>query len=261
MSTINYSKPVPTEKSIADLIKNMEKRWGLTLVSFLQPDTQNHVVKVQVRISELFGEAGRQGLRQSRPFIDFYDRQQFHCTHFTLTRSDPAGPVQAGTFVKTAVQLHDLFNIINRITSQIHPINVKLAHLKVSDDGHIVLLGECVDQDSVHDRRTLLTSLNQNLKGSFNITERSWDADESKFHVFHCSLGFVKRHPIDGLDAFAQRVGEIEFDPILLTCNEVTLVHHRYRSLAFPQQGSFTFPFGLELNLDPVEFSKSIALE
>jgi hypothetical protein len=56
-------------------------------------------------------------------------------------------------------------------------------------------------------------------------------------------------------------VGEIEFDPILLTCNEVTLVHHRYRSLAFPQQGSLTFPLGVELNLVPVEFSKAIALE
>ena len=187
MSNENPFASFFSEVTLSAIVKNMEKRWGLTLISVLPPDAQARVEQLQQEISKIWGSYGEDSIRRGRLYVEFYQPQQFHCTHLTLIRSDPSGPIRANTFVKKSHNLFELFEIIHRITSQIpQPIKIELDHMKVSRDGHIMILGKCKDECSARYRMALLESLNQALPESFILSRRSWDTDTSKYHKLHC---------------------------------------------------------------------------
>ena len=200
-------------------------------------------------------------LRQGRFYIEFYEPQHLHCTHLTLTRSDPSGPIRAKGFVKENHTLFELFRIIQGVTSTIGPFKAQLDRLtmKYGEFG-IVLLGECVGEDSKSYRRTLIELLNEPLSKAFHVSFRSWDADPSKFTQLHSALGYVKRPAPNGYDALIEQIKHIEFEPVLFTLESITLVHHRYRSLALPQQGSVTFPLGKTITMTEDEFIQNLNL-
>jgi hypothetical protein len=257
----NSSTTNETEALLAAVVKNLEKRWGLTLASFLPLGAHGRILQLQREISRLIVADSAPSLRQGRFYIEFYEPQHFHCTHLTLTRSDPSGPVRVKGFVKESHTLFELFRMIKEVTSRIGPLKAQLNRLtmKYGEFG-IVLLGECVGKDSISYRRTLIELLNEALPKAFNISPRSWDADPSKFPQLHSALGYVKRPVPNGYDALIDQIKHIEFDPILFTLESITLVHHRHRSLAVPQQGSVTFPLGKTLEMAEDEFIQNLNL-
>jgi len=248
-------------ETLLGIVKNLEKRWGLTLVSFLPSDAQERLVQLQYEISKLWNGQSDDTMREARPYIIFYEPWQFHCTHLTLTRSTPKGPIQRKTLVREGHHLSELFGQIHEVTSRIHPINVKLDRMRISHDRlGIVLLGECSDDVSTKYRERLLAELNESLVESFDISRRNWDADPAQFRKFHCTLGYLKRPVPQTHHVFVEEIQSIRFSPINFTLESVSLVHHRYRSLAYPQEGEVDFPLGQKLNMTASEFVDNINL-
>ncbi len=224
-------------------IKDMEKRWGLSLVSFLPLEAQQEVKSLKNKISNFPGVAKP----PSDPNIEFYGLSHLHCTHLTLKRSNGWWPLKTQDFVKSGHDLFELFEIVNNITSQVSFIKVGLDTLQMSPDGlGIVLVGMCSDDASAKSRKVLLENLNNVLPKAFKLSVRSWDIDPLKYHALHCRIGFLKR-PIDNYHIFAENVHAMEFTPISFLIKEVAIVHHQYRSLLYPHQGEFLFPLGLDL--------------
>ena len=117
----------------------------------------------------------------------------------------------------------------------------------MSHDGlGIILIGTCSDDVSIKNRKVLLENLNETLPNAFNLSMRKWNTDSSRHHALHCQIGFLKR-PIENYRIFVKRVHAMEFTPISFTIKEVTVVHHRYRSLMPPHQGEFSFQIGSDL--------------
>jgi len=254
-----FEKPDP--ETLLEIVKNLEKRWGVTLVSFLPSDAQERIVQLQYEISKLWNGQIDDAMREARPYVKFYEPRQFHCTHLTLTRSTPKGPIQREAFVREGHHLSELFGKIHRVTSQIHPINVELDHMRISHDRlGIILLGECSDDISAKYRERLLVELNESLIESFDISLRSWDSDPSQFHKFHCALGYLKRPVPQTYQVFVEEIKSIKFPPITFTLESVSLVHHRYRSLAYPQEGEVDFPLGQKINMTANKFVDSMNL-
>ena len=262
MSNTDPFAPDASGATLSAIVKNLERRWGVTLVSFL-PETQEqvHAVQLQREISKLWNGQAEDSMRQGRLYIEFYEPHHFHCTHFTLTRSDPSGPVKADSFTKEDHRQFELFEIIHGATSQTQPIEVAFDRLSIAHDRlGIVLFGECVGEDAARYRRTLLENLNSALPASFNLSPRPWDKDHSEFHKLHCSLGYLKRPVPQGYSAFVDEIKRIEFAPLSFTLEDVALVHHRYRTLAPPQEGGITFPLGKEVDLTEDEFVRKLNL-
>jgi hypothetical protein len=261
MTSIDPFAPDALDTTVAALVKNMERRWGLTLVSFVPPEAQERLLDVQRHIAGLGGAEAQAGLRAGRPYLEFRQPAQFHTTQFTLTRSDPAGPIRAAAFVKPGASLYQLFSIINDISGRTAPFQVRLDRLEVAYDGlGLVLLGEAADAGSRQTRQALLRALNQSLPRHFNISHRRWDADPSAFHKLHCTLGYLKRRPPQGYSAFVHGVEHGAFDALTFSVNDVTLVHHTSRSLAIPSQGAVTFPLGETIPMSEDEFSAALNL-
>ena len=143
--------------TLAEIVKNLEKRWGLTLVSFLPPDAQKHLKQLQLHLSKLICGPNRNDIDQARICIKLYEPEQFHCTHFTFRRSDPIGAVKAKIFVKKNQDLFELFEIVGRLTSQLQPIEIKLDHLLLVDNGlGIIQVGSCRNEISLSPAQRLL---------------------------------------------------------------------------------------------------------
>ena len=229
-------------------IKDLEKRWGLTLVSFLPHGARERVKSLQEAMSAFscfFPPP-------ADPEVEFYAPEYLHCTHLTLTRSNAWGPVRGKDFVRPSHQLFELFDVIHQNSSRMKPLGVTLNHLRMSEDGvSIVLTGICSDDGSTDDRRMLLGSLNVELKTRFDVAMRPWDIDESKFHKLHCRIAFLKR-PLATRPAFRESLEKLagELRPISCTFETITLVHHRYRTLEPPHEGKFEFPLGRDLRAE-----------
>lgn len=249
------------ETTLSAIVKNMERRWGLTLVSFLPPEARERLLQLQGRISRPWDGKAEDRLSQGRFYLELYQPRQLHCTHLTLTRSDPGGPVKAETFVKEGRHLFQLFETIHELTSQSRPFQVRLDCLRIAPGGlGIVLLGECIDDESPGYRQFLLSELNRTLPGRFNVSMRDWDTDPSEFHRLHCTLGYIKRPLPQGYGPFAERIEGIELSPLSFTLKDVTLIHHKQRTLAFPQEGSVDFPLGKRVDLSEDEFIRQLNL-
>jgi hypothetical protein len=252
--------PFANGKALQTIVKNLEKRWGLSLVSFLPPDAQRMVVQIQNEITRRL-HASSSFAEPTQPHIEFYHPSHLHSTHLTLTRSDPSGPVNAASFVKEGHELFELFQSIQNITSQTCPIKVVFNSLAITYDGlGMLLLGECANEDASESRKALLQALNRVLPESFNLSRRSWDTDLSKYHALGCRVGFLKRPPPQGYGVFVDSIENLKFIPIVTVLESITLVHHRYRTLEFPQEGSLDFPFGQRLKIEEEEFARRLNL-
>lgn len=104
-------------------------------------------------------------------YFEFHLFSNLYCTHLTLTRSDPCGPVKTSKFVKPNQKLFELFNIISDATSKIQKIEVTIDRLVLSsrDGVGLILLGQCINQDSINQRSSLLKELNLALPEYFNL--------------------------------------------------------------------------------------------
>jgi len=163
--------------------------------------------------------------------------------------------------VKAGHNLFELFEIVHDATSRIQPIKVELDTLEITYDGlGILLLGKCADERAGRHRESLLQTLNQTLSDAFNLSMRSWDNDPSKYREMGCRFGFLKRPLPQGYDAFVNEIQSIEFVPLAFVIEGITLVHHRHRSLAFPQEGSFHFPFGRNVETSEGDFVNGLNL-
>jgi len=249
-------------KAFVNIIKYMEKRWGLTLVSFVPSTTHDNIIQLQKEISHRWNKCSDTSNTLRNFYFEFYHPSHFHSTHLTLTRSDPCGPVKAFDFIKPNQRLFELFTIISEATSQIQKIEVKLDKLVLSSrDGiGLILLGQCSNEDSTRQRALLLKELNSALPRCFNLSMRDLDKERSQFHEVHTCIGFQKHQLPQEYDDFVKKINSIKFDPISFTLEEVTLVHHKFRTLVFPQEGLFTFPLGKEINIDESEFIQKINL-
>jgi hypothetical protein len=219
-------------------VKDLERRWGLTLVSFVPRGSAAPLLRVQQLVQEMLER--HLGVRPAEPLLEFYDVEQLHSTQLTLTRSSARGPVRQADFVKSGVDPQQLCDILARETEGLGTITVRLDRLTLSDNG-FQLVGRCADEDSAERRCRLLERLNGQLSGRFNLGRRAWDTDPARYRFVHLRLAFVKR-PCRDYESLVAEVARSAIDPITLTFADVTLVHHRYRSLRAPHAGTLRFP-------------------
>jgi hypothetical protein len=230
--------PPRSEFSAPAAVKDLERRWGLTLASFVPSGSTAPLLVLQQRVQKMLDR--HLAVRPADPPVEFYDVEQLHCTQLTLTRSSAWGPVRLADFVKPGIDPQRLCDILARETEGLGTITVRLDRLVLSDNG-FDLFGGCADEDSVGRRFKLLERLNTQLPCHFNLSRRAWDTDPAQHGVVHMRLGFVKRPCID-YEPVAAEVARSSIDPITLSFADVTLVHHRYRSLRAPHAGSLRFP-------------------
>lgn len=219
--------------------KDLERRWGLTLVSFVPAGAAEPVLEVQRLVRRML-DRHTSGQRPDEPIIEFYAPEQLHSTHLTLTRSSAWGPVRVVEFVKPGVDPGTLCEILSHETAGLGPITVRLERLEVVDNG-FVLRGVCADGASTERRVGLLSRLNERLPAHFNLDRRAWDTDPGRYASVHMRVGFLKR-ACDGFEALVAEVASAAIEPITITFPVVTLLHHRYRSLRPPHAGSLHFP-------------------
>lgn len=237
-----------SEKHGCLFVKDLEKRWGLTLVSFLPRAVQKRIQSLQGAISTF----PYLSCPPAEPEVQFYAPEHLHCTHLTLMRSNAWRPVRDREFVRSSHQLSELFDVIHHNSSKMKPLSATLDNLVMSKDGvSIVLTGACSDAESRKDRTTLLRNLNNELESRFHLSTRPWDRDESKFHTLHCRIGFLKRQ-LEVYPAFLGALQELagQLDPISFSFEVVVLVHHRRRSLEPPHEGEFEFPLGRDIRAE-----------
>lgn len=221
------------EFSALAVARDLERRWGLTLVSFVPSGSVAPFLRLQQLVRPLVEGA-------DEPLAEFYDAEQLHCTHLTLTRSSAWGPVRLADFVKPGVDPRRLFDILARETRELGTITITLDRLDLSDNGFQVR-GRCADEDSLGRRFRLLERLNAQLPRYFELSRRAWDTDPARHGLVHIRLGFMKR-PCDDYDSLVAAVAALPFEPITLGFADVTLVHHRYRTLRPPHAGALRFP-------------------
>jgi hypothetical protein len=250
-----------SRETLENVVKNLEKRWGLTVVSFLPKNIQCRVEDIQREIGQFWNMTGRD-FRQSRQYISFYDAEQLHCSHLTLVRSDPSGPIREKTFVRKGHGLNEMLEVLCELTSSLGPIKAALHQIVVAHDGlGIILLGECQNTESATRRRTLISGLNRVLQKAFCVSPRNWDLHPSKYSKLHCAVGYLKRSVGPCYDEFANYMTRISFSPIEFELDKVALVHHRYRSLARPQEGEISLVLGEKCSLTAVDFVRELKLE
>jgi hypothetical protein len=230
--------PPHSEFSALAAVKDLERRWGLTLVSFVPSGSAAPLLRLQQLVQKMLDH--HLVVRPDEPLVEFYDVEQLHCTQLTLTRSNAWGPVRLADFVKPGIDPQQLCNILARETEGLGNITVRLDRLVLSDNG-FQMVGGCADEDSVGRRFRLLERLNTQLPCYFNLSRRAWDTDAAQHGVTHVRLGFVKRR-CSGYESLVAEVARLSIDPITLSFADVTLVHHRYRSLLAPHAGSLRFP-------------------
>ncbi|GAA4671736.1 hypothetical protein Prum_074710 [Phytohabitans rumicis] len=228
--------------------RDLERRWGLTLVSFARSGSAAPLLRLQRLVQKVLDRHLVVG--SDEPLVEFYDIEQLHCTHLTLTRSSAWGPVRLADFVKPGIETQRLCDILARETEGLGTITVRLDRLDLSDNG-FQLLGSCADDDSTGRRSGLLDRLNTRLPRYFNLGRRAWDTDPARHGFVHMRLGFMKR-PCRDYDSLVDDVARLFVDPITLTFADVTLVHHRYRSLRAPHAGSLRFPLNGRVRSDRV---------
>jgi|ERR1035441_5069869 hypothetical protein len=243
-------------------VKDLEKRWGLTVVSFLPHSVHGLVRSLQDRLLLLVYPNGEHIERRGEPAIELYSGTQLHCTHLTLARSNGWGPVREADLVKPGRDLFALYQAILEVASYTSPMEVELTRLKVSaQDNSILLLGQCTGE-SIGAREGLLSGLNSSLPDSFYLSRRNWDTDAARYKQVHCRLGFIKR-PLLNAEEFSKAVDALDLAPLTCTLDHIVLVHHRYRSLLTPHDGIVNFRLGASTPkpLTRDEFARALCLQ
>src|SRR3954468_17275332 len=126
-------RPPHSQFSALAAVKDLERRWGLTLVSFVPTGSAAPLVRLQQQVRAMLDR--HLVVPPDEPVMEFYDVEQLHCTHLTLTRSSAWGPVRVADFVKSGIDPQDLSTIVARETEGLGNITVRLDRLVLSDDG------------------------------------------------------------------------------------------------------------------------------
>lgn len=245
------------------IIKNLENRWGLTLVSFLAPKAQKEIEAIQSKLFDCCNvvcpvprdERGGHSLK-------LYDLSNLHCTHLTLKRSNPCSPIKKKDFLKPGAELFELYDILNEVISELSSFEGVLDNFKIMQNGiELILFGQCSKNVDIENRCVLLSKLMEHLPIHFNLDPRKYEQDSSQFHKLHCSIGYVKRPQLINSKKFTKIVESLKFPPIAIKMEEIHLVHYRYRSLSYPQEGIVTFEIGRKSLLNKDEFAKKINIQ
>src|SRR4051812_40981482 len=125
--------PPHSDFSAPTAVKDLERRWGLTLVSFVPGRSAAPLLRVQQLVRKMLDRPPVVG--PDEPLVEFYDVEQLHCTQLTLTRSSARGPVRLAEFVKPGVDPQRLCDILARATGGLGAITVRLDRLVLSDNG------------------------------------------------------------------------------------------------------------------------------
>ena len=249
--------PVSTS---AELVKNLERRWGLSIVTFLPGSIYEKYAATRREIPGLWGAEEASADREGRAYIEFPDPEQLHCTHLTLRRSDPEGPIESGAFIKHRHSLRDVFEAIAGVARRSKPFEVTFDRLRIGHNGlGIIALGQCADATSVEVRTRLIRELIERLEELCHLSTREWDEDASRYRAVHSAWGVLKRPPPNGYESFTKWLEGMRID-VRCTFEEISLVHHRHRSLLFPQQGCVTFPLGGEPAVAAEDFPEALNL-
>jgi len=217
----------------------LERRWGLTLVSFLALKAQEPLFRLQQDIAKtVVGKEDNQ-LLTSREYVEFHDIEHIHGTHFVLTESQPNGPVRVSDTIR-GDPLQMLLQI-EKAAADVGPIEVEATRLEIFNV-FILLCGECVDVNK--NRQKLLTELNRTLMGTFGVKPRPFENDPGKFGEMHFTLGVIKRSPPKGYSDLKERLNEIPIEKTRFTLDRMSLVHHRHNSLKPPHEGIINFTLG-----------------
>ncbi len=245
------------EAVLGAIVKNLELRWGLSLVSFAPEEAHDSLVDLQRRLGELGSGRSTGDLRCGRPWISLHGRDHFHCTHMTLRRSDPAGPIQEADFVREGHRLSDLLDQIHQVTRAHEPIEVQFDRARIGSDGlGLVLFGRTRGQASLDSRHAVMKRIGD-LGTLIDIQGRSYDRDDPG--KVHLALGFLKRMPQVGALRFTEVVEALDVR-LRFTLRTLSLVHHRQRSLKPPQQGEVRFLFGDSTTPDLRSMAEALGL-
>lgn len=227
-------------------VRDFERRWGLTLVSFLPSDEAPKVKSLQATISRVLD--GLPQSQQAEPTIEYYDTDHLHCTHMTLRRSSAWGPVREVDLVREDASFSDFFHLLRDTSLALEPITIVLDKLDVNASGlGLLLIGRTDDQTPAGARERLLSRLNADLPRILNLSIRPGDDNPANFHEVHCRLGFFKR-PIQNHVSFVEQLREATFRPMRVQLESIALVHHRNRMLRPPHQGCVELPLGMPLS-------------
>ena len=253
--------PFTSGEACPILIKQLERRWGVSLVSMLPPDAQSFCVDLQRRIAGALEDGGDRESGPSCTYVDFYEGGQLHTTHRTFVRSRASGPIRSSEFVRPGHGLESLHSILGSVVAELVPFRVAFTGLRMSPDGvGVILIGGCVGEASERDRRTLLGKLNARLPNHFKDTPRDWDTDPSKYHSIHTAIGYLKRPTPEGYERTTERMLACWGKPFEFTLLTMMVVHHRYRSLIPPHEGHATFLIGEHGAMDGATFVKNLNL-
>ena len=217
--------------------KNLEVRWGLSVVSFAPDSMTAPIVDLQRRLLAPTSSTRR----DIRPWVSLHGPSHFHCTHATLRRSNPEGPVRLIDLAPGRSRLCDLLAAISEAARECEKIDVCFDRVCVGSDGlGLVLLGRTANNSSTIGRRAIMKSI-ADQRGVFSIEGRGYDREDPS--NVHMAVGFIKQQPPGGLEKLASSLDEQSLD-LRVTFDNCTIVHHRRRSLEPPQEGSLCFEFG-----------------
>jgi len=247
-----------TGEALSVLVKQFERRWGLTIASFLPAAAQQLCARLQETIAR---RLDAEGDCLFNPYVEFYSPAYLHCTHLTLRRSDPRGPVKLRDFLRPGHDLGEVCACLCKAARRVPPFEVELGSLHVGYDRlALVLWGECADRASIAARRCLLEILNDGLSECCVLGRRAWDSKASKFHQLHACLGYLKRPLSAGYAATVESILGCRFEPMRFELTDFSILHHRRRSLAAPQEGRFDFRLGGEVTANARELAAGLRL-
>lgn len=250
-----------TEIEFSTIVKNLEPRWGLTTATFLPIAAQEQIKKLQIKLFNEFDNCDTPPKHNGSEYFYFYEKENLHCTHFTLTRSDPCSPVQKTNLLKNGSEIGDLHRTLSKITETVQPFDGTLNKFILNKTGNeLILLGKCLNPQNNQNRIELLNKLNNELPNHIKLSPRKHDLDESRFLDLHCCIGYIKRPNKIDIRAVNNFIENLEINSITFNMDDIDLVHHKYRSLRFPQQGIVHYKFGKKTEMSIDEFSQNIDL-
>jgi hypothetical protein len=238
---VQLISPEQGAPNLEDVVRDLERRWGLCLVSFLPAGARLAVDAMQRRVRALLGaEAGG-----PEPPLEFYDLDHLHCTHFTFRRASAGGPVKGADVLGHRQTDIDAFvRTIVEAVAETSALPARLDHLSMGRDGRsLTLLGQCVAGPSSDARHRMLSTLYERLTPNFNLQPRPHDAKPDEYHKLQVRFAFLKR-ALQDYASFRRQYCPMQFEPIEFALDTAAIVHHRNRLLRPPQEGMVTIELG-----------------
>ncbi|MBR8843421.1 MULTISPECIES: hypothetical protein [unclassified Pseudoalteromonas] len=229
--------------SVENIIQNLEKRWGLSIASFLQ---REDISKVQSEVNRFFEYLG--GLSKSissdrMKYFEFLSPEQLHVTHITLCRSSPTGPIQKEKLLTPGHSIKEIAQKVSDASTNIDGIKVCMDRLGVSEDGtDLFVEGRLISTTSTyHDK--FIQPVSNSFDSISRLRSRKPKIEENHI-LLHCTVAFLKRKLPFSYEKYLKSINSYSFDCFEINLNNICLVHHRYRSFMKPHEGIARFYLG-----------------